>query len=163
MNSPTDVIEKRVTLKAPRDRVWKALTNAAEFGIWFGARVEGTFQPHTRVEAKLVPTQVDPEVAASQEAFAETPFSLFIEELVPPARFTFRWHSYEAAPGEPEPVTTLVEFDLEEADGQTVLRIRESGFDQIPIDRRAKAFSNNDGGWTIQGRLIATYLEREQG
>ncbi|HLT30774.1 MAG TPA: SRPBCC family protein [Myxococcaceae bacterium] len=163
MDSTTNVIEKRVTLKAPRERVWSALTNAAEFGIWFGAKVDGAFTPHTRVEARLVPTQMDPKIAAMQAGFADTPFTLFIEEMVPPSRFTFRWHAYEAAPGEPEPVTTLVEFDLEEAEGQTVLRIRESGFDKVPLERRAKAFSDNDGGWTLQGQLIATYLERAQG
>src|SRR5690606_14900509 len=118
--------------------------------------------PHTRVEAKLVPTQVDPEVAAKQAGYSEAPFSLFIEEMVPPRRFTFRWHPYEVAPGEPEPLTTLVEFELEDAEGQTLLRIRESGFDQIPLERRAKAFADNDGGWAIQTRLISTYLDRAQ-
>lgn len=163
MNATTDVIEKRVLLKASPERVWKALTNAAAFGTWFGARVEGTFSPHTRVEAKLVPTQVDPEVAAMQAGYNEAPFSLFIEEMVPLQRFTFRWHAYQAEPGEPEPVTTLVEFELEASGDNTLLRIRESGFDKVPLARRAKAFTDNDGGWTLQTRLIATYLERAQG
>jgi hypothetical protein len=38
--------------------------------------------------------------------------------------------------------------------------ITESGFDQIPIERRAQAFQANDGGWTDQTKPIEKYLER---
>jgi hypothetical protein len=54
--------------------------------------------------------------------------------------------------------TTLVVFELEEASGGTMLTITESGFDQIPLDRRAKAFASNEQGWTAQAKLIEKYL-----
>ena len=41
----TDRIEKQITLKAPRARVWRALTNVEEFGTWFRVRLEGAFTP----------------------------------------------------------------------------------------------------------------------
>jgi len=43
-----------------------------------------------------------------------------------------------------------VEFKLEEAEGGTLLRTVESGFDQIPLSRRAEAFRMNSGGWEAQ-------------
>jgi len=52
----------------------------------------------------------------------------------------------------------IVVFDLKEVPGGTLLRISESGFDQIPLARRAKAFAANEGGWTKQMDLIAKYL-----
>lgn len=54
--------------------------------------------------------------------------------------------------------TTLIEFVLEEAPGGILLKISESGFDQIPLERRAKAFKANEGGWEMQTRLIEKYL-----
>ena len=35
-----DRIEKRIELKAPLSRVWRALTDYREFGQWFGAKLD---------------------------------------------------------------------------------------------------------------------------
>jgi hypothetical protein len=43
-----------------------------------------------------------------------------------------------------------------------MLTVTESGFDQIPLERRAKAFSANEGGWSMQVKLIEAYLVRAQ-
>ena len=39
----TDRIEKHIVLRAPRSRVWRALTDAGEFGQWFRVKLEGAF------------------------------------------------------------------------------------------------------------------------
>jgi hypothetical protein len=39
-----------------------------------------------------------------------------------------------------------------------MLTIIESGFDRIPLARRAKAFAANEQGWEHQTKLIAKYL-----
>jgi hypothetical protein len=41
-----------------------------------------------------------------------------------------------------------------------LLTITESGFDRVPLDRRAEAFESNEQGWTIQATLIEKYLAR---
>ena len=41
MNTSTDRIERKILLKAPRSRVWRALSNAEEFGEWFGVDFKG--------------------------------------------------------------------------------------------------------------------------
>ena len=44
--SDTDRIERSVLIHAPRARVWRALSNAEEFGSWFGVDLKGqTFAP----------------------------------------------------------------------------------------------------------------------
>jgi len=41
MNTSTDRIERKILLKAPRARVWRALSDAPEFGGWFGVDFKG--------------------------------------------------------------------------------------------------------------------------
>jgi uncharacterized protein YndB with AHSA1/START domain len=163
MAQTSDRIEKKVRLKAPRERVWRAITQSAEFGKWFGMRVEGQFSANTTVQARMVPTEVDPAVAATQKEFEGLRFELYVERVEPMSVFSFRWHPYPVEPAEAAKApTTLVVFELEEAVGGTLLTLSESGFDQVPVDKRAKAFADNEGGWEIQTQLIGKYLERAQ-
>jgi len=76
---------------------------------------------------------------------------------------SFRWHPYAVALEEGysnEPMT-LVEFELEEVEDGTLLTVTESGFDRIPLARRAEAFEMNEQGWAGQVRLIAKYLAQD--
>jgi uncharacterized protein YndB with AHSA1/START domain len=158
MNS--DRIEKNILLRAPLARVWRALTDSAEFGTWFGVKFDGPFTPGARMHGTIVGTTVDPEVAKAQSAHKDVPFEITIEQMVPEKLFSFRWHPHGVEPGidySSEP-TTLVEFTLQDAAGGVTLTVTESGFDQIPLARRAKAFSANEQGWSIQMRLISEYL-----
>jgi len=161
MSSPSDRIEKQVILQASRERVWRAISLSAEFGTWFGMQLDGDFLPHTTVTGRMVPTQVDPDVAAQQKPFSGMPVELYIERVEPLRLLSFRWHPYPVEGGDLSQVpTTLVTFELEDAAGGTLLRVSESGFDQIPIERRAQAFTDNEGGWEIQTQLVAKYLAR---
>jgi uncharacterized protein YndB with AHSA1/START domain len=163
MSAPNDHIQKKVLLQAKRERVWRAISDAKEFGTWFGVELNGAFAPGARLKAKIVPTKVDPEVARKQESYSGTTFDFFVDKIEPMRLFSYRWHPYAVdskADYSKEP-TTLVVFELEEAPGGTLLTITESGFDQIPVDRRAKAFESNSQGWQIQTQLIGKYLARE--
>jgi uncharacterized protein YndB with AHSA1/START domain len=156
----TDRIEKQIHLKAPRERVWRAVSDAREFGSWFGVAFDGPFVAGASLTGRIVPTTVDAEVAKSQKPYEGTPFEFSVEEIEPPRRIAFRWHPYAIEKGvdySKEP-TTLIVFDLQEVPGGTLLSITESGFERIPLERRAKAFASNDRGWTAQGKLIEKYL-----
>ena len=156
----TDRLERHVTLRAPIERVWRAISDAREFGSWFGVAFDGPFAPGARLTGRIVPTTVDAEVAASQKPYEGATFEIWVERVEPPRRFSFRWHPYAVDPGtdySKEP-TTLVVFELEEVPGGTGLTITESGFDQIPLERRAKAFEMNAQGWAAQAKLIGKYL-----
>jgi len=163
MSSDTDRIEKTVLLRAPRERVWRAISDAGEFGKWFGVEFDGSFVANTRVTGRRVGTIVDPEVAKRQRANAGKTMEFFVDRIEPMERFSFRWHPYALDPAidySQEP-TTLVVFQLEDAPGGTRLTVTESGFDRIPLQRRAEAFARNTEGWTVQTGLVEKYLARE--
>jgi uncharacterized protein YndB with AHSA1/START domain len=156
----TDRIEKKVLLKAPLDRVWRAISDSGEFGRWFGVRFDGPFVAGERVRGVITPTEVDEEVARMQEPHSGQADTWDIVAVEPQQRFAFRWHPFGVESGvdySSEP-TTLVEFTLAEAGNGVWLQITESGFDAIPAERRARAFEANDAGWTHQTRLIQRYL-----
>jgi len=156
----TDRIEKEVLLKAPLDRVWRAISEADEFGQWFGVRFDGPFVAGTSVTGVITPTTVDDTVAKAQEPHAGKADAWQIVAVEPQRRLAFRWHPYEADDGgdnSNEP-TTLVEFTLTETDDGVLLRIVESGFDAIPEERRASAFEGNSEGWAAQTELVRKYL-----
>ncbi len=157
----TDRIEKRVVLRAPLDRVWRAISDAEEFGRWFGVRFDGPFVAGTSVTAAITPTTVDDEVAKRQEPHAGVKSTWQIVAIEPRRRFAYRWHPFPIDPGadhEREP-TTLVEFVLSETPDGVLLTITESGFDALPEARRSASFDANAEGWAIQTGLVRRYLE----
>lgn len=160
----TDRIEKKILLHASRERVWRAISDSTEFGTWFGMRVDGPFKPGAKMRVTVVGTQVNAEVAAAQKHYEGAAFDIFIEEMIPQKLFSYRWHPHAIDPGADysnEP-TTLVTFTLDDAPGGVLLTVTESGFDQIPLARRAKAFTANDQGWAIVVTLVEEYLKREK-
>ncbi|MUL45327.1 vanillate O-demethylase oxidoreductase VanB [Mycobacterium sp. CBMA293] len=159
MNS--DRIEKEVTLRAPLDRVWRAIANSDEFGRWFGVRFDGPFVAGESVTGVITPTEVDDDVAAAQQPHAGKASVWQVVAVEPQTRLAFRWHPYAVEPDADyaaEP-TTLVEFTLTETADGVLLQIVESGFDAIPAERRAAAFDANSGGWEAQTNLVRKYLE----
>jgi uncharacterized protein YndB with AHSA1/START domain len=148
-SSSTDRIERKILLRAPRSRVWRALSDSAEFGTWFGVKVEGTFAPGARVRG-----------AITHPGYEHVAFDITIERMEPERLFSWRWHPHAVEPGvdyAAEP-TTLVVFELEDAAGGTQLTVVESGFDQVPLARRAQAYRMNGEGWTYQVQAIEVYV-----
>jgi len=158
----TDRIEKTILLRAPLKRVWRALSDSTEFGRWFGMRFNAPFAPGATMTAVIVPTTVNQEVAKMQKPYEGIAFEIKIEQMQPERLFSFRWHPGAVEPGfdySSEP-TTLVVFTLQKIPSGVQLTVSESGFDQIPLARRAKAFSANEGGWKLVIKLIEEYLAK---
>jgi len=156
----TDRIEKKILLRASRARVWRALTDYNEFGNWFGMKFNEPFKPGAVMRGVIVGTKVDLEVAKMQKHYQGLEFDMTIDRIEPERLFSFRWHPGAVEPGydySSEP-TTLVAFSLEEVPEGILLTVTESGFDQIPLARRAKAFEGNQQGWGIVVTLLETYL-----
>jgi uncharacterized protein YndB with AHSA1/START domain len=156
----TDRIEKQVLLRASRARVWRALTDAEEFGTWFGVKFNGPFIPGSLLRGVIVPTRVDVEVAKAQQPYEGLPFEISVDRIEPETLFAFRWHPFaiEAGVDYSREPTTLIVFALEDVADGTMLTVTESGFDRIPLARRAKAFTANEGGWTMVMALIEKHL-----
>lgn len=146
----TDRIERHILLRASRSRVWKALTDAEEFGRWFGVNFDGKrFIAGTEVEARV-----------TYPGFEHVIMKLWIERIEPERHFSWRWHPAANDPDvdysqEPK---TLVVFELHEVAGGTRLSVVESGLNQIPIERRAHVFRLNTEGWDQQLVSIETYV-----
>ena len=138
----TDRIEKEIVLRAPRARVWRAITDSREFGAWFRVALEGPFVVGESVKGKIT--------FAGYEHLA---MEVLVERMEPERLFSYRWHPYaiDSKVDYTDEPTTLVEFRLEEAPGGTRLQIVESGFDRLPRHRRDEAFRMNEAGW--QGQL----------
>jgi uncharacterized protein YndB with AHSA1/START domain len=137
----TDRIEKKIVLRAPLARVWRALTDAGQFGTWFGAKLDGTFAEGATIRGHI-----------TSPGYEHVKVELQIERIVPQQLFSYRWHPYaiDASVDYSNEPPTLVEFRLEETAGGTQLTVVESGFDRLPPSRRAEAFRMNEGGWSAQ-------------
>jgi uncharacterized protein YndB with AHSA1/START domain len=142
MNTSTDLIERKILLKAPRSRVWRALSNAEEFGAWFGVDFKGkAFAAGQPVKGQI-----------TYPGYEHLVMEVFIERIVPERLLSWRWHPAAIDPAvdySPEP-TTLVVFELQDVEGGVELSVVESGFDKIPAARRATAFRLNSSGWDEQ-------------
>ncbi len=148
-NSDSDRIEKEIRLRAPKARVWRALTNADEFGAWFGVKLESGFAVGKRVQGKI-----------TYPGYEHLTMDVTVERMDDERLFSFRWHPYAVDPNidySTEP-TTLVEFRLEEVADGTLLTVVESGFDRIPAERRAEAYRMNTQGWDAQMQNIQRHV-----
>jgi len=143
-----DRIEKRIELKAPVSRVWRALTDYREFGQWFRVKLDGPF--------------VAGQVSRGQMTYPgceHIKWHAVVQKVEPERLFSFTWHHSQDPNADisKEP-TTLVEFRLEKIPTGTVLTITESGFENLPPDRRREAFRSNDSGWVEQMKNIEKYV-----
>ena len=150
MNS---VIEKRIELKAPVSRVWRALTDYREFGEWFRVKLDGRFVPGQMSRGRI-----------TYPGYEHVKWEAVVQKMEHERLFSFTWPHPKSLDkvdytldysGEP---TTLVEFVLEEVSNGVMLTVTESGFDRIPLARRVKAFTANEQGWGMMVKVIEEYL-----
>ena len=151
-----DSIEKRIELKAPIARVWRALTDYREFGEWFRVKLDGPFVPGQVSRGQI-----------TYPGYEHVKWQAVVQKMEYERLFSFTWphpKTFEKVDNPPdyskEP-TTLVEFRLQKTATGTLLILTESGFDKLPDDRRLEAFRRNDGGWTEQMKNIENYVAQK--
>ncbi len=144
-----DRIEKRMELKAPVARVWRALTDYREFGQWFRVKLDGPF-----VAGQVSRGHV------TYPGYEHLKWEAVVQKMEPKRLFSFTWHPYAIDPNADysQETPTLVEFRLEKSAGGTLLLLTESGFNKLPKERRLEAFRRNDGGWTMQMKNIEEHV-----
>jgi uncharacterized protein YndB with AHSA1/START domain len=147
----TDLIEKRMELKAPVSRVWRALTNHLEFGEWFGVRLEGPFAVGKNTAGKI-----------TSPGHEKIQWAALVRKMEPEKLFSFTWHPYaiDEAIDYSKETPTLVEFRLEKIPTGTLLTVTESGFDKVPASRRDVAFRMQNEGWAIQMTNIEEHVSK---
>jgi uncharacterized protein YndB with AHSA1/START domain len=143
----TDRIQKTILLRAPRSKVWRALTDSAQFGQWFGATLEGPFVQGRRTQGlHTIPGH-------------DYRFEVDVEQMEPERLFSWRWQPGGDPDKDPAEPPTLVVFELEEVPEGTRLTVTETGFDRLPPARRPKAYRENDAGWSGQMENLRKYLD----
>ena len=150
MAASTDRIERKILLSAARPRVWRALTSPQEFGDWFGV----SLQSKSMAAGQRLRGHV------THPGYEHVIFEVMIERIEPERLLSWRWHPYAVDPAvdySAEP-TTLVVFELQDANGGTLLSVVESGFDNVPPARRLEAFRMNSGGWDQQMKNIEKHV-----
>jgi len=148
--SSEDRIEKRILLHAPRAKVWRALADTDQFGQWFGVKLNGSFAPGARLQGQV-----------TKPGYEHVNFEIAVERVEPERLLSWRWHPHAVDPQvdySAEP-TTLVVFELQDAQEGTLLTLVESGFEGIPPSRR-EAFGANERGWAIQMKAIEKYVSQ---
>ena len=152
MNTSIDRIERKVLIKGTVARVWRAISDAAEFGSWFGVDFEGkTFAPGKQVQGKI-----------TYPGYEHISMEVVVERMVPERLLSWRWHPAAIDPAvdySQEP-TTLVVFELEEVEGGTMLSVVESGLDKIPLNRRDTVYRLNSSGWDAQMENIKKHVAK---
>jgi uncharacterized protein YndB with AHSA1/START domain len=145
----TNSIEKHIEIKAPISRVWRALTDHAEFGEWFGAKLDGPF-----VLGKTTAGQV------THPGYEHIHWTATVQKMETERLFSYTWHPYavDKSVDYSKETPTLVEFRLAETKGGTLLTVTESGFDKIPAGRRAEAFRMHEQGWVEQMKSIKDHV-----
>jgi uncharacterized protein YndB with AHSA1/START domain len=146
-----NVVEKRIELKAPVSRVWRALTDHREFGEWFRVKLDGPFVPGQVSRGHI-----------TYPGYEHLKWEATVEKMDPERLFSYTWHPYAVDPNKDysKESPTLVEFTLEKTASGTLLVVKESGFEKVPADRRAEAFRMNEGGWAEQVKNIEGYVAK---
>jgi uncharacterized protein YndB with AHSA1/START domain len=142
-------IEKQIELKAPVSRVWRALTDYREFGEWFRVKLDSPFAPGEVSRGHI-----------TYPGYEHLKWEAVVQKMEPEQYFSFTWHPYAVDPkmDYSKETPTLVEFRLKKTGAGTLLLLTESGFENIPSDRRLEAFRRNDGGWAEQMKNIEKYV-----
>jgi uncharacterized protein YndB with AHSA1/START domain len=138
-------IDRTIEIKAPPERVWRALTNAKELSAWFQVTIEG-------------------DIVAGGEVWMQHKgqrFRVRFVELTPPTRFVWQWHPGAVDPNvdySREPRTTVT-FTLEPSESGTRLSVAETGFNEISLARRSKVYGDNNQGWAEVLLWLLKYVE----
>ena len=145
-----DRIEKRIEIKAPVSRVWRAVTDYREFGAWFLVKMEAPFVPGEIAYGNI-----------THPGYEHVRMQILIKDMEPERLFSYQWVPYAIDPNKDYSgeTPTLVEFRLEPTADGTLLVVTETGFDKVPAARRDEAFRMNDGGWAQQVKNIERYVQ----
>ncbi len=137
------VIRQQVVLKAPREKVWEAISTPEGWNGWFGENAQGGFQ--------LGDTMILDGISYA-----------VVVEMEAPSRFAYKWHPGEecAVDKYPESEMTTVRFLLEDHPEGTLLTLIETGFENIPEERRARCVTLNTDGWRWELGELQAYLEQ---
>lgn len=144
-SSVIDTIAEEITIKAPAERVFAALTSPEERVKWWGS--EGRFKT-THMESDLRP---EGKWLMRGIGVGGRPFTVqgIYREIQRPRVLAFTW----LPSWQEDEVETLVRFYLEEKDGVTTVRLTHSGL-------TTESARSQHRGWPDILTWLRIYIER---
>jgi uncharacterized protein YndB with AHSA1/START domain len=139
-------IERSIWIAAPRERVWRAITDPEQIGMWFSP---GTQWGGTGLEVGGRMFVLDPETGAEM-------YGQVVEAVEPPSRLVT---SSVPEPSETVHVTT---WQLEEEKGGTRLMLTHSGYELEPAETRAVNIEQNAFGFGMMLENLAASIEGKE-
>lgn len=138
-------VERSIWIAAPRERVWRAISDPEQIGAWFspGTKWGGTGEG---VGARVY--VVDPETGAEM-------YTQVIEAVEPPYRLVT--HSMPDQTGTSYATT----WQLEEEKGGTRLMLTYSGYESGAAEGRSDSMEQNAFGFGMMLENLAAYVEGE--
>ena len=140
-------VTRAVTIAAPVEKVWAAITEPRHIARWFGQR------------AVLDELAVGARGVFSFDGYGD--FPVRIDELEPLRAIAYRWSNDNARALDPRDVdpehSTVFRFTLEPIAEGTWLTLVESGFGTLadPV----ASLEGNRGGWTSELDELVAYVE----
>ena len=129
-------IERSIWIDAPRERVWQAVSDPAQIGVWFAPGTIISFKDD-RVSIRM--GDQDVEVA-------------LVVTIDPPRELTTR--------SLPDMALTT-SYLLEEENGGTRFRVVESGFENLPAEQRQARLEQDAGGWELALANLKAFINGE--
>ena len=147
VDSDEFTVRRTVTIAAPIEKVWAAVTEPEHISRWFGQA------------AVLDELAVGAHGSFTWDDYGTIPVR--IEELDPPRVVAYRWsnesgNAIAVDSVDPEH-STVFRFTLEAVEGGTQLTVVESGFDTLSTP--AESMESNRGGWDHELDELVAYLE----
>ncbi|MEO7720071.1 MAG: SRPBCC domain-containing protein [Capsulimonas sp.] len=146
-----DTIEREITVRASKERVFNAIVDPNQIVAWFPDTVQG------KIEVGERPVFT----------FGEKEIQLYVRTIDPHDYVAYNWVpcGSEAPDGflgdvlaEPH---TLVEFRLTEVPGGTLVKVKESGFASLPALTAEKTLGDNTDGWAYMMGRLETLMSQE--
>jgi uncharacterized protein YndB with AHSA1/START domain len=140
----TVAVERSVLINAPRERVWRAITDPAQLEQWY---------------APGCPWEI-PELQAGKTIKfhnTDTDIQLATIEVVEPLReFTLRWQLDPMHPG----LTLTNTFRLEPENDSTRVTVSQAGYEALPEGMRQEQLSMDEGAYAAIAESLKDYVER---
>jgi uncharacterized protein YndB with AHSA1/START domain len=141
-----NIIDRRLTFKAPLEKVWKAIGTPEGIKGWFTCTVQGEWKEGSTVSL-VWPSGNTNEIIVTSLKFQE--------------EMAYKWHpgDYGDIAKHPESELTTVTMRLRAVGDQTELHLTETGFENIPDDRKLRVLGLNVEGWDEELENIRKYVE----
>lgn len=130
----TKVVERSIWIDAPRERVWKAVSEPEQIASWFAPGTTFSFNDN-KISVLIGDTMMEVAIVVVFE---------------PPHKVSTR--------NLPE-MTLTTTYTLDEENGGTRFTVTESGYELLSEDERKKRLEQDSAGWEMALKNLQAYID----